>query len=279
MAPIWNEPSTLSDASVFNGLDGDFSLASPSAISRRSHGKGTFLRAWGRSERLKCDGPRAGGSGQRLIGAREFGTYSALGSARTDGLPSLRGIPDRAPRGQFLRTRDRPSGADLRLSCNETGFGERRVEQVLLVRTEELLGSPRLCDDETVVYGPTEMNHEPIRGAALIVQTSLDGTAEPVVVILGSRVDDDPDDDCHCRNLLRAPSRNAGSVSRYTMRASDPMTIDVDTDSSAPNGGPEAPRQTLSTGFLTRPTNREARSSRWSPPPDRSPPASATRWS
>ena len=52
-------------------------------------------------------------------------------------------------------------------------------------------------------------------------------------------------------------------------------------EKALPYGGPEAPRQTLSTGCrcLRRPTNREGRSSRWSPPPDRSPPASAARWS
>jgi hypothetical protein len=104
--------------------------------------------------------------------------------------------------GRPLRAGDRPSRADDRHSGNETGFGKRWLEQVLLVPPEELLGPPRLGDDEPVVLGPTDMNHESIRRSALIVQTSLHSAAQPIVVILRCRIDDDPDDYCHFRTLL-----------------------------------------------------------------------------
>lgn len=76
-----------------------------------------------------------------------------------------------------LRTGYRPSGADFRLSGNETGFSQRWLEQVLPVPAEELFRPPRFGDDEPVSLRPTNMNHETIRRSALIVQTSLHGIA------------------------------------------------------------------------------------------------------
>jgi hypothetical protein len=42
------------------------------------------------------------------------------------------------------------------------------------------------------------------------VQTRLDRSAESVVILLGGRVDDYPDDDCHRRTVLGGQSHNAG---------------------------------------------------------------------